>query len=92
MSVNSARSLRQRAIQFLAREWRVPLQEVKQLYESEWAGLAVDARVAGFLPIFAFRNTRRTLRQRARAIGIPPQTMPLLAVAGDVPIDVNRGS
>jgi Protein of unknown function (DUF3562) len=90
MSVHGKRSHRQRAIEFLAREWRVPIHQVTQLYESEWAELAVDARIAGFLPIFAFRNARRTLRQRARAIGIPTQP-PLMAVAGDVPIDVDRG-
>ena len=89
MSVHAKRSHRQRAIEFLACEWQVPIHQVTQLYESEWAELAVDARIAGFLPIFAFRNVRKTLRHRARSMSATAQPASLLSVASEVPIHVD---
>jgi Protein of unknown function (DUF3562) len=66
-------SYQQRAIEFLARESQVPINEVAQLYEDERAGLAVGARITGFLPIFAIRNVRETLRRRSA--GKRPSTL-----------------
>jgi hypothetical protein len=59
------RSNHQRAIEFVARESQVPINEVAQLYEDERAELEVDARITRFLPIFAIRKVRETLRQRS---------------------------
>jgi hypothetical protein len=56
----------QRAIEFLAGESQVPVDEVARLYEDARAELAVGARIRTFLGIFAFRNVRKVLRQRSR--------------------------
>jgi len=56
----------QRAIEFLARESHVPVDEVAQLYEDARAELEVGARIRSFLGIFAIRNVRKLLRQRGR--------------------------
>jgi hypothetical protein len=57
----------QRAIERLARESQVPVNEVARLYEDARARLAVGARIKGFLGIFALRNVRQMLRQRKPA-------------------------
>jgi hypothetical protein len=54
----------QRAIEFLAHESQVPINEVAQLYEDELADLNMGARITAFLGIFTFRNVRETLRKR----------------------------
>lgn len=60
----SNRSHQQRAIEVLARESQVPVDEVAQLYEDARTQLEVGARIRGFLGIFAIRNVRKVLRQR----------------------------
>lgn len=60
----SARSHQQRAIEVLARESQVPVDEVAQLYEDARTQLEVGARIRSFLGIFAIRNVRKVLRQR----------------------------
>jgi hypothetical protein len=55
----------QRSIEFLAQEWRVPIDEVAQLYEDERAALEIGARIARFPPIFAIRKVRAAPRKRA---------------------------
>jgi hypothetical protein len=60
----SNRSHQQRAIEVLARESQVPVNEVAQLYEDARTQLEVGARIRGFLGIFALRNVRKVLRQR----------------------------
>ena len=62
---HSKGSHQQRAIEFLAQESQVPINEVAQLYEDERAGLEVGARITGFLPIFAIRKVREMLRRRS---------------------------
>jgi hypothetical protein len=62
----SVRSHHAQAIEFLARESRLPIDEVAQLYEDAHAELEVGARIKGFLGIFALRNVRTVLRQRAQ--------------------------
>ena len=62
---------RQRACEFLARESQVPLDEVERLYEDEWARLALDARMTGYLSVFTVRNVRNSLRAR-RKVELPP--------------------
>ena len=54
----------QRAIEFLARESQVSVNEVAQLYEIARAELEIGARIRSFLGIFAIRNVRKMLRQR----------------------------
>jgi hypothetical protein len=54
----------ERAIESLARESQVPVDEVARLYDDARAELEVGARIRGFLGIFAIRNVRRVLRQR----------------------------
>ena len=51
------------AIEFLARESEVPVNQVAMLYEKARAELEVDARITDYLGIFAFRNVRKMLRQ-----------------------------
>jgi hypothetical protein len=60
----SNRSHQQRAIEVLARDSQLPVNEVAQLYEDARARLEVGARIRGFLGIFAIRNVRKMLRQR----------------------------
>ena len=55
----------QRAIEFLAEESQVPVNEVARLYEIARAELEVGARITSFLGIFAIRNVREILRQRS---------------------------
>jgi hypothetical protein len=62
---------RQRACEFLARESQVPLDEVERLYEDEWAKLALDARMTGYLNVFTVRNVRNRLRARSK-VELPP--------------------
>ena len=62
---------RQRACEFLARESQVPLDEVKRLYEDEWARLALDARITRYLNVFTVRNVRNRLRARSK-VELPP--------------------
>jgi len=45
----SQESQRQHGFERLAKESHVPIAEVAQLYENEWAKLALGARFAGFL-------------------------------------------
>jgi hypothetical protein len=54
----------QRAIERLARESQVPVDEVARLYDDARAELEVGARIKSFLGIFAIRNVRKVLRQR----------------------------
>ncbi len=65
------KSRQQHAIEFLARESEVPLDEVARLYEDERAELAVGARITGFLPILALRKVRALLRRRS--VGTRPR-------------------
>ena len=64
-----SKSHQQRAIEFLARESQVPVDEVARLYEDEWAALEYGARITGFLAIRTTRNVRETLRRRG--LGVP---------------------
>lgn len=60
----SRTSHKDRAIEFLARESQVPVEEVARLYEHARAQLAAGARIKSYLGIFALRNVRKILRQR----------------------------
>ena len=60
----SKSSHHERAIESLARESQVPVDEVARLYDDARAELEVGARIKGFLGIFAIRNVRKLLRQR----------------------------
>ena len=64
---HSKKSHDQRAIESLAEESQVPVNEVARLYEDARAKLEVGARIRSFLGIFALRNVRKTLRERRRA-------------------------
>lgn len=54
------------AIEALARESSLPVEEVKEVYENELARLRDDARITDFLVLFASRRTRSTLAHRHR--------------------------
>lgn len=56
----------QRALERLAREAQLPMSEVVRLYDEARAQLEVGARIRAFLGIFALRNVRRILREKAR--------------------------
>ena len=48
----------------MAREFKLPLDEVRQLYERTRAELASGAHVRHYVPIFALRKLRELLRRR----------------------------
>jgi hypothetical protein len=67
-------STHERAIEALAEEAHVPIEQVAQLYERELAVLTVGARITSFLSILTIRKVRDILRQRshpARAHAAP---------------------
>jgi Protein of unknown function (DUF3562) len=64
-------SSHERAIEALAREAHVPIDQVAQLYERELAVLTVGARITGFLSILTIRKVRDILRQRSHPAGAP---------------------
>jgi len=61
----SKESHHRRAIESLAEESQVPVNEVAQLYEHAHAELEAGARVRSFLGIFALRSVRKTLLERS---------------------------
>jgi hypothetical protein len=52
-------------IELLARQSKLPIDEVARIYEHEHAELEGSARVKTYLSIFALRNVQETLRQRS---------------------------
>jgi len=54
----------QRAIEALAHEAQVPIEDVCQLYAREWAAIAAGARITQFLPLLTLRQVRAILRHR----------------------------
>ena len=64
------------AVEFLAKELHMPVDDVASLYGKELAKLTIGARVTAFLSIFAIRNVRRGLHARktgtlAVVLGVP---------------------
>jgi hypothetical protein len=55
-------SVKRRAIESLAKEFKQPFDLVAQLYEQERAKLMLGARVTSYLPIFTLRNVQAKLR------------------------------
>lgn len=66
-SEHSTRSDQDPAVEFLARESHLAVGDVEKLYVDEMAKLAVGARIKSFLSIFAIRNVRELLLERATA-------------------------
>jgi len=62
----SKESHHERALEFLAEESQVPVNEVARLYEDVHAELEAGARIRSFIGIFALRKVRKTLRERSR--------------------------
>ena|SRR6187431_1321470 len=58
----------ERAIETLARQSHVPVDQVTRLYECELAALAVSAPITGFLTILTTRKVREILRQRSHPV------------------------
>jgi hypothetical protein len=54
---------RTRVIAFLARKSTIPIAEVTQIYEHEWAKLEATARLKGYVPTLTFRHVRELLRK-----------------------------
>ena len=65
-TVFSQESHHQRAIESLAEESQVPVNEVARLYEDARAELEAGARIRNFLGIFALRKVRKALLERSR--------------------------
>jgi hypothetical protein len=55
-----------KAIETLARETSRPVDEVKEIYEGEFARLSAEARITDYLILFASRRTRDALAHRRR--------------------------
>jgi hypothetical protein len=68
---HSTRSNKDPAVEFLARESHLPVGDVEKLYVDEMAKLAIGARIKNFLSIFAIRNVRELLLERAIAKPVP---------------------
>ena len=56
-----------RTIGALAHQLRVPMQEVAEIYQSEFDRLALAARIPTYLSVLALSNTRSILRGGARS-------------------------
>ena len=64
MSVEYSReSLRDPAVEFLARELNVSIDDVSDLYTKELAKLEVGAHIPAFISIIAIRHVREILRR-----------------------------
>jgi len=59
------------AIEALAREAHVPIEQVAQLYARELAVLTAGARITGFLTILTTRTVREILRQGRHPVCVP---------------------
>lgn len=68
----SRQSRRNPAIELLAQEWQVSIEQVEELYGIELAKLEFGARIKGFLPIFAIRKMQETRHQPAGSNVAPP--------------------
>jgi len=55
------------AIDALARESQVPVEEVEALYRIECAHLEVAARITTYVPVIASRRVRARLRHTAKS-------------------------
>lgn len=62
---HSKPSHQERAVEFLAQESHVSIDDVARLYENELAKLAVGAHTTSYLPIFAIRKVREMLHQHS---------------------------
>jgi Protein of unknown function (DUF3562) len=54
-----------RAIEFLANETHMPVEQIAKLYGREHSKLAVDARIKDYLPVLAIRKVREILKLRS---------------------------
>ena len=81
----------ERAIEALAQQSHVPVDQVAQLYERELTSLTVGARITGFLAILTTRKVREILRQRHHPAYDPaapaPRTVDTRAQAQTAPPD-----
>ena len=75
-------STHERAIEILARQAHLPVDDVAQLYARELARLTVGAHITGFLTILTTRKVRELLRQRRHAA--PASALPT-ALHPDLP-------
>ena len=65
MSVEySNESLCEPALEFLARELNVSIDDVSDLYTKELAKLEIGAHIPAFIPVIAIRHVREILRGR----------------------------
>jgi hypothetical protein len=69
-------STHERAIEDLARQSHVSIDQVAQLYERELAALKVGARITGFLIILTTRKVREILRQLSHPARTPEAPAP----------------
>ena len=70
----------ERAIEFLARESRVPVIQVEQLYERELGILKLGARVTAFLDVLTSRKVRDTLRRQGNPLPAISERLRNLAI------------
>ncbi|HVY22584.1 MAG TPA: DUF3562 domain-containing protein [Steroidobacteraceae bacterium] len=56
------------AMESLARETSVPIEEVESLYQIERAELEMVARITIFVPLLTAKHVRRKLQEEKRAI------------------------
>jgi hypothetical protein len=54
------------ALKHLARDTRVPVDLLEQIYSVELSRLEAGARISTFIHVCALRNVREVLRQRGR--------------------------
>jgi hypothetical protein len=51
-----------RAIEFLADDTHIPIGQITEIYEREFAKLALDASIQTYLPVLTMRKVREALR------------------------------
>ena len=56
------------AVQALAKEASVPIEQVESLYRIERAELEMAARITTFVPLLTAKHVRRKLQEEKRAI------------------------
>jgi hypothetical protein len=56
-----------RAIEFLADDTHLPVDQIAEIYQREFAKLALDANIQNYLPVLTMRKVREALRLQHNA-------------------------
>jgi len=62
------------AVENLALESHVPIDDVSDMYEKELVKLKIGAQISAYIPIFAIRSVRKMLKKRKTGNSVRIQT------------------